>query len=55
MSEAGINLELLQTEYSGGQIEFVMQPHFGITTPDNVFILRQAVSCNYKMSQSRKD
>ena len=53
MSEAGINLQVLQTECSEGQIEFVMQPQYGITTPDNVFILRQAVSdnnvyeCNY--------
>ena len=44
MNEAGINLELLQSEYSSGQLEFVMQPKYGITTPDNVFILRQAVS-----------
>ncbi|CAH1778004.1 unnamed protein product [Owenia fusiformis] len=35
--KAGVDLETLQTEYSGGQFELVMKPMLGIQGADNVF------------------
>ena len=41
--ESNINIELHQTEYSPAQIESVLQPRYGIASPDQLFQFKQGV------------
>jgi len=43
LSEAGVDILSMQTEYASGQLEFVTVPKFGIESADQMFKLKEAV------------
>jgi len=43
LSNGGINIEKIHTEYGPGQLEFVPQPKYGIESADTMFRLRAGI------------